>query len=415
MMEIIKVPFGYLLDFLVSFSGSYGVALILFSLVLKIILLPTSAKSRKSSMKMARIAPQIKALEIECGEDKEKYQKEVSKLYKQEGLGCTGGCLWSFIPLLVLIPLYAVIREPITYIMHIPAEYAAKIVEVIGENVSLSSNSYYQQMEAAAYVMEYKDAIAAALPADVAAEIVAKLKEINFSFLGLNLNLLPSWKVWQFFGAGATWQNWGLFLIPILSAGSQLLSMFTGQLSNNKVVTNEKGEQDKDAQNTANSTNRTMMLVMPLMSLYFCFVMPAAISVYWFAQSVFGMLQDIILGRVFRKQYEEEDMKRREAAAELAAKEAERERIRAEKRAERIAKMGEDNLIDPNTSKKKLKQQEEAAKKAAADAYAASKMPAAQEEPEEEFDKHFSGDPERPYCRGRAYKPNRYGRKDDQE
>ena len=415
MMDIIKIPFGYLLDFLVSFTGSYGIALILFSLVLKIILLPASAKSRKSSMKMARIAPQIKALEIECGEDKNKYQQEVSKLYKQEGLGCTGGCLWSFIPLLVLIPLYAVIREPITYIMHIPAEYASQIVEVIKDNVTLSANSYYQQMEAAAYVMEYKDAIAAALPADVAAEIVAKLKDINFSFLGLNLNLIPNWKFWQFFGDGATWQNWGLFLIPVLSAGSQLLSMFAGQLSNNKVVTDEKGEQDKSAQNTANSTNRTMMLVMPLMSLYFCFVMPAAISVYWFAQSIFGMLQDIVLGRIFRKQYEEEDMKRREAAAALAAKEAERERIRAEKRAERVVKTGEENFLDPNTSKKKLKQQEEAAKKAAADAYAASRAPAAEEEPEEEFDKHFSGDPERPYCRGRAYKPTRYGRKADQE
>lgn len=415
MMEIIKVPFGYLLDFLVSFTGSYGIALILFSLVLKIILLPASAKSRKSSMKMARIAPQIKALEIECGEDKNKYQQEVSKLYKQEGLGCTGGCLWSFIPLLILIPLYAVIREPITYIMHVPAEYAAKIVEVIKANVTLSANSFYQQMEAAAYVMEYKDAIAAALPTEVAADVVGKLKDINFSFLNLNLNLIPNWKFWQFFGDGATWQNWGLFLIPILSAGSQLLGMLSGQVSNNKVVTNDKGEEDKAAQDTANASTRTMMYVMPLMSLYFCFVMPAAISVYWFAQSVFGVLQDMVLGRIFRKQYEEEDLKRREIAAQLAAKEAERERIRAEKRAERIAKMGEDNLIDPNTSKKKLKQQEEAAKKAAADAWAASKLPANEEEPEEQQDKHFSGDPERPYCRGRAYKPTRYGRKEDQE
>ena len=128
MMEIIKVPFGYLLDWLVSFSGSYGIALILFSLILKIILLPASAKSKKSALKMSRLAPQIKALEIECGDDKNKYQQEVSKLYKKEGVGCTGGCLWSFLPLLILIPLYQVIREPIHYIMHIDKDVAAEIV-----------------------------------------------------------------------------------------------------------------------------------------------------------------------------------------------------------------------------------------------------------------------------------------------
>ena len=220
---------------------------------------------------------------------------------------------------------------------------------------------------------------------------------------------IPSWKFWQFFGENATWANWGLFLVPFVSAASQLLGMLAAQAGNNKVVTDDKGEVDKEAQATNNNTNKTMMLVMPAMSLYFCFVMPAAISVYWFAQSIFGVAQDLVLSRVYRKMYEEEDMKRREAAAALRAKEAERERIRAERR----AKLGEEGIVDPNTSKKKLKQQEEAAKKAAADAYAASKNPV-QEEPEEE-DKHFSGDPERPYCRGRAYKPTRYGRKADEE
>lgn len=402
MMEIIKVPFGYLLDWLVSFSGSYGVALILFSLVLKIILLPASAKSRKSSLKMSRLAPQIKALEIECGDDKNKYQQEVSKLYKQEGIGCTGGCLWSFIPLLILIPLYAVIREPITYIMHIEKDVAAEIVAWIGEKVTLGSNQYYHQMEAAAHIGTYLEELKAAFPA--AAE---QLRNINFTFLGLNLGEIPSWKFWQF---TATWQDWGMFLIPILSAGSQLLTMFTGQVSNNKVVTDDKGEEDKSAQETANKTNKTMMLVMPVMSLYFCFVMPAAISVYWFAQSIFGMLQDLVLSKHYRKFYEAEDAKRREAAAELAAREAERERIRAERR----ARLGEEGALDPNTSKKKLKQQEEAARKAAADAYWASKNPAEETEGTEETDKYFSGDPERPYCRGRAYKPTRYGRKEEE-
>ena len=405
MMDIIQVPFGYLLDFLESSTGSFGIALILFSLILKIILLPMSCKSKKGAMKMARVAPRIKALEIECGEDKNKYQQEVSKLYKQEGLGCTGGCLWSFVPLLILIPLYTVIRSPIEYMMHLSEADAQQVVNIVQSTLGVNFGKFYGQMSAAAHVMdpEVLTAIQAQLP-----HVVDNLREINFSFLNLNMNLVPSWKFWTF---TADWQHWGLFLIPLLSAGSQMLSGLAGQLMNNKVVTNDKGEEDKEAQKKANSTNRTMMLVMPLMSLYFCFTMPAAISVYWFAQSVFGVVQDIALSKYYGKKYALEDAQKKELAAIEAAKAAERERLRAE----RLAKYGEEGLLDPNTSKKKLKQQEQAAKKAAAEAYAASQKPETEQTPEEETDKHFSGDPERPYCRGRAYKPTRYGRKADEE
>ena len=108
--DIIRIPFGYLLDWLYQFAGNYGVALILFSLIVKIVLFPMNAKSKKSSLKMARVAPLAKALEAKYADDKNKYQQELMKLYKEEGVSTTGGCLWSFIPLLILLPLYNVIR-----------------------------------------------------------------------------------------------------------------------------------------------------------------------------------------------------------------------------------------------------------------------------------------------------------------
>ena len=131
MTEFIKIPFGYLLDWLYIFTSNYGLALILFSLIVKLVLLPMNAKSKKSMLKMSRVAPMAKALEAKYADDKAKYQQEMMKLYKDEGVSTTGGCLWSFIPLLILLPLYHVIREPITYMMHIPAETAAEIVKVV--------------------------------------------------------------------------------------------------------------------------------------------------------------------------------------------------------------------------------------------------------------------------------------------
>ena len=403
MFEFIKIPFGYLLDWLCRFSGNYGVALILFSLIIKVVLLPLSAKSKKSMLKMSRLAPQLKLLEIQCGDDKQKYQQEMAKLYKQEGVSMFGGCLWSFIPLLILIPLYYVIREPFTYLMHFTAEESKQIVEVIGKVVDLSSNKFYQQLEAASYVGQCRDAIVAALPA--AAE---RLQEYNFNFLGLNLCAVPEWKIWTFTAAS----QFGMFVVPLLSAGSQVLSMLVGQKMSNKVATDENGEEDKSAAATANQSGKTMMFIAPAMSLYFCFIMPLGISIYWIAQALFGTLQEIVLTLHYRKVYEAEDEVKKQAAAERALREAQRERARQERR----EKYGEEGIQDPNTSKKKLKQQAAAAAEAAAQSYAAAQKGETDgqaSDPTE--DKHFSGDPERPYCRGRAYKPNRYGRKDEPE
>lgn len=148
--DLIRVPFGYLLDWLYTFTNNYGLALILFSLIVKLVLLPMSVKSKKSMLKMSRLSPQVKALEAKYGDDKQKYQLAVQQMYKEEGVSMGGGCLWSFIPLIILLPLYYVIREPITYMMHNSRSISEAIVAFIqasGEN--LGTNSYYAQLAAA--------------------------------------------------------------------------------------------------------------------------------------------------------------------------------------------------------------------------------------------------------------------------
>ena len=148
--DIIRVPFGYLLEWLYQFTSNYGLALILFSLVVKVVLLPLSIKSKKSMLKMSRLAPLAKALEAKYGDDKQKYQQELMTLYKQEGVSTTGGCLWSFIPLLILFPLYYVIREPLTYMLHNSRSISEAIVAYMrASGADLGKNSYYAQLAAA--------------------------------------------------------------------------------------------------------------------------------------------------------------------------------------------------------------------------------------------------------------------------
>ena len=394
--DIIQVPFGYLLDWLYQFTTNYGVALILFSLIVKLVLLPLNAKSKKSMLKMSRVAPLAKALEAKYGDDKAKYQQELMNLYKEEGVSTTGGCLWSFIPLLILLPLYYVIREPITYMMHIPGEIGAQIVEIIGAHVELGGNSYFHQLSAAGHIGAYFDEIVAAIPA----LSPDQLQIIDFSFLGIDLAAIPTWKVWTF----TDWNAWGLFLLPIISGLSNVLSMWISQKMNGSVATNDKGEQDKDAAK-ANQSMNMMMYMMPLVSVWIGFTMPAAVTVYWIAQAIFTLFIDYFLTIHYRKVYAAEDEVRREKAAQLAAIEAEKERLRAERRA-----ANPDGIVE-NTSKKKMERKEREEKEAAAKRYAAEKAGIDPDAPKEiDPAKCPSGIPERPYCKGRNYDPNRYNK-----
>ena len=396
-MDIIKIPFGYLLDWLYQFSANYGIALILFSLILKVILLPMNIKSKKSMLKMSRVAPLAKALEAQYGDDKAKYQQEVMKLYKEEGVSTTGGCLWSFIPLLILLPLYYVIREPITYMMHIAAEQAAQIVEIIKDHVEINANQYYVQLTAAQYITTYAAEIVKAIP-ELANHA---LESIDFSFFGINLAQIPTWKVWTL----TDWNGWGLFLLPVLSGASNILSMQVNQKMNNKVVTNDKGEQDKAAA-AANQSMGMMMWTMPLISVWIGFSMPAAITVYWIAQAIFGMVIDAVITVYCRKSYAKEDAERRERAAAAAALEAEKERIRAERRA------ANPDGITENTSKKKMERKEREEAEAAKKRFEAEKLGIDPDAPKEvDTEKCPSGIPERPYCKGRNYDPDRYSKK----
>ena len=304
--DIIRVPFGYLLDWLYVFSSNYGVALILFSLIVKLVLLPMSIKSKKSMLKMSRLAPLARSIEAKYGDDRQKAQMAVQQMYKEEGVSMGGGCLWSFIPLLILFPLYYVIREPITYMLHNSRSVSAAIVAFIqASGVDLGKNTYYAQLAAAGHLGEFAEAIKS-----VAVMASAKLQDIDFSFLGVDLAAIPSFRFWQCEG----WSEIGLFLIPVFSGVFQMLSMFISQKMNNQVATNADGEVDQNAAQMANQTNASMMIMMPLMSLWIGFSMPAAISIYWIAQAVFGTAQDVILTKHYRKVYDAEDAVRQEKA-----------------------------------------------------------------------------------------------------
>ena len=399
--DIITVPFGWLLGVLYDLTSNYGFAMILFALIVQAVLTPINAKSKKSMMKMSRLQPRIQDIQRRYAHDQQKQNEAIQKLQQEEGASMgMGGCLWSFVPLLILFPLFTVIREPITYILGESAEVTAQIIATVkGLAPELfSSNNYYDQVVAASAISQYAAEISAAIPG-ISAETLAG---INFDFFGVNLGSIPQFNIFSSTWAW-DWAHVGLFLIPIISAASQVAQMWISQKTNDSVVTNEKGVQDKEmaANSQTAQTNKMMMWMMPIMSLWIGFTVSAGLSVYWFIGGVFRMITDPIMTAHYRKIYDAEDAERLKRAMEQDAIEAEKEPIRAERRA------ANPDGITTNTSKKKLQKQQrdqaEAEKAAAAKEYAAKKGIL-----EEEEQTVMSGIPSRPYCKGRNYDPNRY-------
>ena len=165
--DLVTVPFGWILNQLYHYLGNYGLAMILFAVTVQLVMLPITMKSKKSMMKMSRLQPRIQEIQRKYADDKQKQNEAIQKLQREEGasMGC-GGCLWSLVPLLILIPLFTVIREPIRYLLGENPEDVKLIVEAIktANPDVFTGNAYYNQVVAAQYIPQFAAEIKAALP-----------------------------------------------------------------------------------------------------------------------------------------------------------------------------------------------------------------------------------------------------------
>ena len=400
--EIITWPFAKLMVWLYNLTGNYGLALILFALAVNLIMTPFMAKSKKSMMRSSRLQPRIQELQRRHEGNPQKLNAEMQKLYQEEGINPMSGCLWSLIPFPILIALYSVVRQPLTRMMFVAKEFITTLQDYYVSHglYELASGraSAYQEIELA----KLNHANWSAMTADLAGKLDPNLFDLDFSFLGLNLGDQPQWN----FFAKTDWSNprvWGpalgLFLIPFISAGLSWLSMKISSATNPTTG---------DAQSQA--TMNTMNMMMPLMSVWICFVMPAAMGIYWIANSVFGMVRDYLLTKKYKAELDAEDAvkaaERAERDAEMEAKKAEYERLKAEGK----------TPLNTNTSKTKLQASEKQKldeRKAALDR--ADRAARRERLGIKEAETPASQVGNRRFARGRAYVPDRFSNPENAE
>ena len=377
---VICIPFAWLVRLFYTLTGSYGVAIILFTLVLKLILLPLQMKSKKSMMRMNRMSGKMQEIQKKYAKNQAKMNEEIQKLYAEEGVNPMGGCLWTMLPLPILIALYSIIRQPVTHFMMLSEETMYSIVNHLADAGVAMGNIVKVAEDTGAMVL--KDGLPQMLPygqINLVKEITAQMPDygatidgwinMNYNFLGLDLTSNPSTGFTNFH---LEWACIGLILIPVLAGLSQFALSF---------VTMKQNPQQESA--AARST-RSMMYMMPLFSVYIAFIMPAALGIYWIAQSVISLVQEVVMGKFFTKKLEEEENARYEA------RQADRQRRMEE------AKLLQEQRKQQAEPKQTLKEKRKAAQEA--------KALKAQKSSTNEAGR--VGD--RPYARGRSYRADRY-------
>ena len=375
----ICVPFAWLVRLFYNLTNSYGVALILFTLVIKLIMLPFQMKSKKSMMRMSRVSGQMQDLQKRYAKNQAKLQEEMQKIYEEEGVNPMSGCLWSLIPFPILIALYSIIRQPITHFMMLSKDVLQTVVQSAADaGVNLTN---IVMMDKATGTPVLKDGLYQ-LASYGQINLVKAVQEMglstpegwfdmNYNFLGLDLTATP-WEYVKNFTF--TWAVIGVILIPILAGLSQFVfSKLT-----------MKTQPQADA--AGGASMKSMMYMMPLMSVYIAFIMPAALGVYWIAQSVFSLIQEAILNKTFSAKLSEEE------EARFQARQADRQRRMEE------ARVQEQQRKQEEQKKKTLREKQQAAQ--AAKAVKAAKAATSTTEAGRVGD--------RPYARGRAYKADRY-------
>lgn len=315
--------------------GAYALALVVFTVLVKTVLYPLSYMGKKSMMRTTALQGRMRRLEAQYGKNRQKYQEEVAKLYAEENINPMSGCLWSLLPLPILMGLYSIIRRPMLYMLRIPADAVQKALEAAGS--AINTRSAYAEIELAGKLAnaDVFNKVSAAIP-----EYADRLQPINFNLFGIDLGHTPKLAFWKSFDELGVWCAIGLFLIPLVVTAFNFLytrySMKSNQaLTNPEIV--KKNKKEVGASSTERSSNM-MMWMMPLMYLWFGYSMPAGMCIYMLVNALVQMGQDALSVRLMRKSFQEmmaeQERKEQEAKEKQAAHKAEIAARRAAEQAE---------------------------------------------------------------------------------
>ena len=296
-MGAIANLFGYLLNFLYNTFNNYGIAIIVFSVILRIILIPVTIFQQKSMKKSAELQEKMKEIQKKYKNNPEKLNQETMNLYKTEKVNPLSGCLSSILQIIIILSVFWLVSKPLTYMKKVPQDTINNYVTEIKE--AGSSTSAYQEIDVIKQKGQQDENV-----------------NINLDFFGIDLSMVPN----------ANMKDLKVYIMPVLYVLTSFLSM---KLTNKQVKTKkketlaiaeksqdskeniEKEEKDpaEEAAESMELMSNSMNYMFPIMAISISFVTPLGLALYWLVSNVLIMIERVIIDKVFDKKDEKKGEK----------------------------------------------------------------------------------------------------------
>ena len=292
MINFFSNIFGYVLNWIYLLVQNYGLAIIIFSVLIKILMLPLSIKQQRTLKINEKLQKEIKILQIKYKGNQEKINQETMELYKREKVNPLSGCFTIIIQFILILSMFYLVRSPLTYMKKIDNTRIEEQINIVKEtNENQNINNSYPEIAIIRYLQENN------------------MKEndmyINMNFLGLDLSKVPQENL----------KDITVYIIPVLYVISSIISIkFTTNLSKNK--NKEEVEESKDLINTkenkeidqeemAMQMNKNMSLMMPILSVSISLLAPLGLALYWLINNIIMIIERLVLNKCFSKEENE--------------------------------------------------------------------------------------------------------------
>lgn len=292
MFEFFANIFGYLLQFLYTLVNNYGLAIILFTLIIKLLLLPLSIKQQKTMKKSSELQEKVKVMQFKYKNDPEKLNQEMMNLYKAENVSPFSGCLTSIVQMLLLLSIFYLVRSPLTFMEKIPQDNINTYIQQLKDEGKAISNVYPEiDLIRETELLKEKN------PED---QFVEKTN-VKMNFLGLDLSKIPQQNM----------TDYTVYIIPVLYILSSFVSIRITTAKQQKDKEDKKlknidgntGKEIKEENNEMDAvmqTNKMMSWFVPIMSISIAFIAPLGLALYWLISNILMIAERLIIDKVVK-------------------------------------------------------------------------------------------------------------------
>lgn len=311
-MGFISELFGYILNWLYGLVNNYGIAIIIFSVLLRVILIPITIKQQKSMKKSAVLQEKMAEIQKKYKNNPEKLNQETIELYQREKMSPFSGCLTSILQLVIILSVFWLVSQPLTYMKRIEPQIIETYTNEMKESEFNPNNSYVQIS-----VLDYAETKYKEIEEQLKQENVENREELenkkndynqlrlNMEFLGIDLSKVPTQSL----------NDWRVYIIPGLYVVTSFISIRLTTMTQNKkkkkkeeiVMENGEVKEEPDPMEQMQAMNKSMTYMMPIMSVMIAVIAPLGLALYWLMSNILMIIERLVINKIMESKEEKDE------------------------------------------------------------------------------------------------------------